>query len=407
LNGHKAHRNREFQPKSQQSQHETRAAHLGREGRRGDHGIILEPDHPTVTSNARSVVFAPPFCSEMAAGMFQSPVFRIWFGSALIAWLIAFSTFDSIGFWLGHWYYAAMMVAGAFVAGFTPEGGGAVAFPVLNVFLHVDRVMARDFSMMIQSVGMTSASIFILTSRETIRRDYWPLVVFIPACFIGFLIGMAFFQSLHVYIIQALFLSLSATFVVSYYFSDHRGTRNELVINSTRDWVYLGTMLVIGGIVSSLFGTGGDIIVYTLLVTRFNMTAKIATRMSIVLQASISILGYLYRIVIDHGLTEYQFKTWLCAAPIVLFMAPLGAYILSRLHVNWMLRAIIVINIFQLFYFNAVDPSINKIIASACFTALLGAIFFFALRHISFRNKAAAVTVQGGQPRYAQNRTLV
>jgi hypothetical protein len=83
--------------------------------------------------------------------------------------------------------------------------------------------------------------------------------------------------------------------------------------------------------------------------------------MSNVLQASISILGYGYRAFIDHGLSNYQIKTWLCAYPIVLFMAPFGAYALSRLHVNWMLKAIIVINIFQLIYFNCTDPSIEKL----------------------------------------------
>lgn len=36
------------------------------------------------------------------------------------------------------------MVLGAFVAGLTPEGGGAVAFPVLSVFFNIDRVLARD-----------------------------------------------------------------------------------------------------------------------------------------------------------------------------------------------------------------------------------------------------------------------
>ena len=97
--------------------------------------------------------------------MFKSKIFTGWYALALCLWVALFAAFDSIPFLIAHWYYAAMMVAGAFVAGFTPEGGGAVAFPVLNVFLHVDRVLARDFSMMIQSVGMTSASIFILTEK--------------------------------------------------------------------------------------------------------------------------------------------------------------------------------------------------------------------------------------------------
>ena len=315
----------------------------------------------------------------------------MWFFSALTVLIALFCRFNDVQFLAHQWYYPAMMVAGAFVAGFTPEGGGAVAFPVLNVFLHVDRVLARDFSMMIQSVGMTSASIYILSHKDTVLKDYKPLLVFIPVCFIGFLLGMATLQQIHVYLIQAFFLCLSATFVTAYFFSSHRGTLTHLLTKSTMDHVYLGIILILGGMVSSLFGTGGDVILYTLLVTRFHMTAKISTRMSIVLQAAISILGYSYRAFYDHGLSNYQIRTWLCAAPVVLFMAPFGAYALSRLHVNWMLKAIIVINIFQLLYFNFTDPSTDKVIASAGFTVVLSIVFFWALRYVSRKSNPQTV----------------
>ncbi len=322
--------------------------------------------------------------------MFKSKIWTTWYFSALAIWVGLFAYFNSIKFLIEHWYYPVMMVAGAFVAGFTPEGGGAVAFPVLSVFLHVDRVLARDFSMMIQAVGMTSASIWILTNKETDRRDYQPCFAFVAVCMIGTVLGFQYLQKIPVYIIQALFLSLSATFVTAYYFSDHRGTQNRLVIKSNLDVIYLGALLIVGGMVSSLFGTGGDILLYMFLITRFNMTAKIAVRISIVLQACISIFGFCYRAFIDHGLTNYQIKTWMCAYPVVLFMAPFGAYILAKLHVDWMLRGIIALNIFQLVWFNSKEPSIGKLIASLVFTCTLAAIFFFALRYVAQMHKAAA-----------------
>ena len=89
--------------------------------------------------------------------------------------------------------------AEAFIAGFMPEGRGAGSFPVLNVFLHVDRVLTRDFSMMIQSIGMTSAIIFILSQKDTVVNDYEPLLAFVPVCFVGLPIGMALLQHVHVY----------------------------------------------------------------------------------------------------------------------------------------------------------------------------------------------------------------
>ena len=321
--------------------------------------------------------------------MFKSKIFTGWYFTALITWIVLFANFNSIAFFLAHWYYAAMMVGGAFVAGFTPEGGGAVAFPVLSVFLKVDRVLARDFAMMIQSIGMTSASIFILSHPKTRIKDYRPLLGFVPVALVGTTLGFLLLQQIPVYIIQAMFLSLSATFVITYYLSDHRGTKETVDVESKLDLFYLGLVLIIVGMISSLFGTGADVVLYLLLITHFNMTAKKATRISIVLQASISIFGYSYRPFVDHGLTNYQIKTWLCAFPVVLFMAPFGVYVLQRLHVNWMLRAIIVLNIFQLLYFNFREPSVPKVIASLVFCSILSVIFYFMLRHMTAKHREA------------------
>ena len=39
------------------------------------------------------------------------------------------------------------------LVGMTSEGGGAVAFPVMTLALHITPAVARDFSLMIQSCG--------------------------------------------------------------------------------------------------------------------------------------------------------------------------------------------------------------------------------------------------------------
>lgn len=43
---------------------------------------------------------------------------------------------------------------------------------------------------------------------------------------------------------------------------------------------------------------------------------------------------------------EYQYQTWICAYPVVLFMAPFGSCILSKINVEWMIKGIL--NIAQL-----------------------------------------------------------
>ena len=314
---------------------------------------------------------------------FESRIFRSWYGAMMLLWVLLFALLNSVSFLMDHWHYPAIMVLGAFVAGLTPEGGGAVAFPVLSVFFDIKREMARDFSLMIQSIGMTSASIWILSRKGRRLADYAPVLWFVPISFMGFVLGMLLLQAIPVYIIQALFLSLILTFALAYISSKHRGNRPVLAIGNSGDKMLLAGVLVAGGMCASLFGTGADIVLYTALVTRFRMDEKVATHMSIMVMAAISILGYAYRFFWDGDITDYQIRTWLCAYPVVLFMAPFGSYILNKLNVEWMLRGIVALNIFQMAYFNLKIPTWEKLAWSTGSSILLFAIFWFSLAHIA------------------------
>lgn len=307
--------------------------------------------------------------------MFRSRIFNAWFISALLVWIGLFYRYCSFDFLQAHWHYPLIMVVGAFVAGLTPEGGGAVAFPVLNVFFDIDRVLARDFSLMIQSVGMTSASIFVLSQPGIDRKTFRPLLLLLPLAFFGFVIGMLTLQAIPVYVIQALFLSMITAFAFAYAWCEHRGTKEVLVLRTMSDYMFLGTMVFVGGMCASLFGTGADILLYSILVTRFRMTEKTATRMSIMLMAGTSIFGFAYRHFVDSGLTSDQYKVWICAYPVVLFMAPFGAYILSKINVEWMIKGIVVLNFAQLAYFNINRPGIEKLISTLIFMSVLMFVF--------------------------------
>lgn len=315
-------------------------------------------------------------------------IFPLWFVLALTAWAILFSGRVDGSFLAAHWFYPAVMVLGGFVAGITPEGGGAVAFPLLSIFFEVDRTVARDFSLMIQSVGMTSASLFILTRPATDVRVFRPLFWFVPVAFAGFVIGMQFLQDVPVYLLQALFLSLITTFTLAYLFGDHRGAEVSLPAGGGK--AALAAVLLAGGLCASLFGTGADILMYTLLVTRFRLREKTATHMSIMLMASLSILGFIYRGLEATPLTADQFRTWLTAFPVVLIMAPLGAAMLSRIRLEWMLRALVVLNVGQLLYFNLKDPSVAKLAASLVFSVVLMALFAAALDRMALGQRKPA-----------------
>ena len=64
----------------------------------------------------------------------------------------------------GYWA-TITMVFGSLVAGATSVGGGAVAFPVMTLVLSVPPMVARDFSLLIQTVGMVAASFTIVYQR--------------------------------------------------------------------------------------------------------------------------------------------------------------------------------------------------------------------------------------------------
>ena len=81
----------------------------------------------------------------------------------LVLWLCYFTYANQWHLLQKLWMIPATMTFGSFIAGFSAEGGGAVAFPVFTKLLHVLPSDAKQFSLLIQSVGMTMASIFIIS----------------------------------------------------------------------------------------------------------------------------------------------------------------------------------------------------------------------------------------------------
>ncbi len=83
-----------------------------------------------------------------------------------LVWVLAAGLWDRV---IDNWVSSVTMVFGSFVAGSTPQGGGAVAFPVFTKGLEVPSEVARSFSLFIQVVGMGCASAGILIRRRRSR----------------------------------------------------------------------------------------------------------------------------------------------------------------------------------------------------------------------------------------------
>ena len=87
-------------------------------------------------------------------------IYLLWFG--YMGWSQSWHIFAD---W---WPMSLTMILGSFVAGASAEGGAAVAFPIFTKLLHIPATEARTFGLMIQAVGMTIASLVIVTRRVKI-----------------------------------------------------------------------------------------------------------------------------------------------------------------------------------------------------------------------------------------------
>jgi len=91
-----------------------------------------------------------------------------------------------------NWFMSVTMAFGSFVAGSTSQGGGAVAFTVMTLGFNIDPKGARDFSMMIQYIGMTSATVAILWRRIPIEKTALLVAGFAGAA--GIILGLEVVQ---------------------------------------------------------------------------------------------------------------------------------------------------------------------------------------------------------------------
>ncbi|MEE9423769.1 MAG: sulfite exporter TauE/SafE family protein [Methylococcales bacterium] len=231
-----------------------------------------------------------------------------------------------------NWQISVTMLFGSFVAGATSEGGGAVAFPVFTKLLHVDPQDAKVFSLAIQSVGMTSASLLIILLRIPVdwRVIRWASLGGIGGIILG---GIVLAPIISPVITKMLFTVIVTSFVVTL-FVLNRGIQlrhQQLPVLGWTERILLILFGFVGGIVSSLVGNGIDIITFSLMVLLFRISEKVATPTSVVLMALNAVVGFLLYLFVLDGFTEQVKAYWLAAVPVVVVGAPLGALLCSKM----------------------------------------------------------------------------
>jgi uncharacterized membrane protein YfcA len=225
------------------------------------------------------------------------------------------------------------MFFGAFIAGSSPEGSASIAYPIFTLYLKIAPATARNFGFAIQSFGMTAASIYILSKRIAVD---WKYIFYVS---LGGIAGL-FFGTYYIVplvnppVAKMLFVSLWLSFGIVLFIQNRNASRttyDTLIGLTMKDFLLLIAFGIIGGVISSLFGTGINIFTFCLMVVYYHINEKVATASSIIIMTIETILGFILHRKILNDFGEDSFRMWIACIPLVIFMAPLGSWVLSKI----------------------------------------------------------------------------
>lgn len=257
--------------------------------------------------------------------------FLVWLALIFGGWAALLLGGGHLATALAHWPIAVAMALGSYVAGSTPMGGGTIGFPVLVLLFDQPAELGRNFSFCVQSIGMTSASVFILSRRLPIASRFllWSIaamVVVVPAAtlwVVPHVPGLA---------VKLLFAVLWGSFGVVHLLKLPELVRieGEGLHTPRRDRVLGLAVGVGGGVAAALTGVSIDMLLYMVLVLLLRTDLRIAIPTSVILMATTSLVGVATHLAVG-DLDREVFGNWLAAAPIVALGAPLGAWVVTKL----------------------------------------------------------------------------
>lgn len=305
---------------------------------------------------------------------------------ALLVWLVwyYYTTPDAALILDSHWPISLTMVFGSLIAGATSEGGGAIAFPVFTKVLHIAPQDAKIFSLAIQSVGMTAASMTIWLMRVKI---VWPAIVWGS---IGGVPGVVFGAAVLAPVlapdrVKMLFTAMLTSFAVTLAILNwgHRIYNKSLASFEAREKMIMLVTGALGGMMSGLVGSGIDIICFSVLVLLFRVTEKVATPTSVVLMGVNSVVGFLLHVCYLGGFTQTVQNYWLAAVPVVVVGAPLGACICTRMQNHTIINLLIFIILIELVSSLLIIPLSLPLILSSVAVFLFFSTVYYVLSKIT------------------------
>ncbi len=299
----------------------------------------------------------------------------------LLVWGIYMSTQELWSLFRTHGFMTITMIAGSFVAGVSSEGGGAVAYPVMTLVFSIDPTVARNFSLAIQSVGMTAAALYIWARRIPVETTYLWLVA---AGSVPGIVGGTYFIAPYVppayakMMFVSFFLSYGLALFVINHIRDEDATDTLPALTSTQKAELLGIGLV-GGTLSAIFGNGVDICSFAFVTLKYRLSEKVATPTSVTLMAFNAVLGFFLHALVLQDMQVEAYRFWWVSIPVVVFGAPLGAYVVNRvprLYIATLLYVVIVVQFLSALWI--IQPALPLLLFSAGIFGF-GVLLFFQL----------------------------
>jgi uncharacterized membrane protein YfcA len=269
----------------------------------------------------------------------------------LVSWLMYVRSIDLADLYSRRWPSALTMIFGSFVAGSSPEGSAAISYPIFTLLLNIPPAVARNFSFAIQSIGMTCATLLILGLRIKVEWNYIKFVT------LGGIFGLLFGTYKIVPLVSPImaklfFVSLWLSFGIALWIENRRPSRkvfDEIVNFNSKDMMRLILFGFIGGIISSLFGTGINIFTYCIMTIYYGVSEKVATPSSVIIMTIETLLGFFLHAQIVKDFQPAAFEMWIACVPLVVFFAPLGAFVVSKLPRKRIAQFLYIILIVQFF----------------------------------------------------------
>lgn len=257
-------------------------------------------------------------------------IFLIFLLSSWFWYMFSHKSFD---IYTRQWATVITMIFGSFIAGASPEGSAAVAYPIFTLLLKIAPPIARNFAFAIQSIGMTSASLLIIGMK--LKVD-WNYIIFVT---VGGVFGLflgTYYVVPYISPVQAklFFVSLYLSFGIALWLQNRRPQREvfdkiQNFQNSDRGRLIIFGL--VGGIISSIFGTGINIFTFCLMTIYYRVSEKVATPSSVIIMTIETILGLFIHTQLINDFQPEAFEIWLACVPFVAIFAPLGAFVISKM----------------------------------------------------------------------------